>query len=183
MRWLAASASLLIATAAAGQGASAEVPVSQAMLVMLKVLTYDEGFERRGQGDFVVSVPASKGREAEAAALVASLQGLEVKRIKKRALVYRVTGAGGDDAGGGDTADAVLLSSALSPEDVKAALEAAKRQGRYSLALTAADVSAGALVGVVATNGKPQPMVNVTTARAVGATFSVAVLRVARTVQ
>lgn len=166
--------SLALASTALAQP---EVPPKLGFLVLLKVLTYDAGFDARGQGDFVVLVPFSKGSEAKAEGLVSELSRGEVKSIKQRKLVLRVVAAGEPLEG-----HAVLLSSALEQEALKPVVEAANRGKLYSLALSERAVAEGALLGVAQNAGKPQPVVNVATAKAQGVEFAASVLKVARTV-
>lgn len=172
MRALVLTCSLAALTASAQ-----DVPPKVGVLVLLKVLTYDAGFEARGQGDFVVLVAFSKGNEGPANALLAELNGLEIKSIKQRKLVFRTAPDSERLAG-----DAVLLSSALAPDARRQVLEAARVAKLYSLALSEAEVNEGALLGVVSASGKLQPVINATTARQLGVEFSASVLKVARTV-
>lgn len=155
-----------------------EVPPRLAMLVMLKVLTYDSGFEARGQGDFVVAIPFSKGAEGAAEAVRVSLADLDIKTIKQRTLVFRPTAWGSKAA-----ADAVLVSSALTADDLRAAVQVSRAAKQYSLAFDERLVAEGVLLGVASVNGKPQPVLNVSTARALGAEFSPSVLKLVRVVQ
>lgn len=174
MRALAATCCLL----AVGAGAQpAVVPPKLGVLVLLKVLTYDAGFDARGQGDFVIAVPYSKGREAAATALVDELTTLEIKSIKQRKLVFRAVAAGERLAG-----EAVLLSEALSIEARRPVLESAHTARLYTLAFNELDVSEGALLGVVSVAGKLQPVINAATAKSLGVEFASSVLKVARTV-
>ncbi|MBL8933384.1 MAG: DUF4154 domain-containing protein [Archangium sp.] len=155
-----------------------EVPPRLATLVMLKVLTYDAGFEGRGQGDFVVAIPFSKGAERAAEAVRVSLADLDIKTIKQRSLVFR-TAAWGSKL----TADAVLVSSALSADDVRGVVQASRAAKQYSLTFDERQVGEGVLLGVASVNGKPQPVLNVSTARVLGAEFSPSVLKLVRAVQ
>lgn len=155
-----------------------EVPPRLAMLVMLKVLTYDSGFEARGQGDFVVTIPFSKGAESSAEAVRASLADLDIKTIKQRSLVFRTVAWGSKT-----TADAVLVSTALTVEDLRSAVQASRAAKQYSLTFDERQVAEGVLLGVAPVNGKPQPVLNVSTARALGAEFSPSVLKLVRAVQ
>jgi hypothetical protein len=63
------------------------------------------------------------------------------------------------------------------------ALRAATTHHLYSLAFEEALVKDGAMIGVGSNDGRPQVLLNVTTARAIGADLSSAVLKVARTFQ
>jgi len=165
----------LVATLAHAQ--PAEVPPKLGLLVLLKVLTYDSGFDARGQGDFVVLVPFSKGNEARAQSLVDELGTIEVKTIKQRRLVVRSVPAGERLDG-----QAVLFTSALGHEQHKPVLDSAKSAKLYSLSFGDEEVREGALLGVVQVGGKLQPVINVATAKVLGAEFAASVLKVARTV-
>lgn len=155
-----------------------EVPPKLAMLVLLKVLTYDAGFEKRGQGDFVVTVPFSTGREAAADELLASLATLDIKTIKQRKLVFQRLPVATTSS-----SDAVLVSPALDDAGLRQALERSRAARQYSLSLSEVAVRSGALLGVASIAGKPQPVVNVSTARAMGVEFSASILKLVRTVQ
>lgn len=174
MRALAASVMLVVSAAHAQ---SAEAPPKLGILVLLKVLTYDAGFDARGQGDFVVVVPFSKGNEDRAQRLVDELGSIEVKTIKQRRLVFRSVLAGERLDG-----QAVLFTSALTHDRHKPVLEAATSAKLYSLAFAEEEVQEGALLGVVQAGGKLQPVINVATAKLLGAEFAASVLKVARTV-
>jgi hypothetical protein len=75
----------------------------------------------------------------------------------------------------------VLLHAGY-PEDAAAqVLGMATRARLYSLALDTALVKQGALLSVGSNAGKPQVVLNVTTAKAVGAEMAPTVLKAART--
>ncbi|MDP3234406.1 MAG: YfiR/HmsC family protein [Myxococcales bacterium] len=177
MKGLAALLTVALALPAFGQPAQ-EVPPRLAMLVLLKVLTYDAGFEARGQGDFVVTVPFSPGREGAADALLGLLGALEIKTIKQRKLVFQRLPVATTSS-----CDAVVVSAALDADGLRQALERSRAARQYSLALDEAMVREGALLGVASLGGKLQPVLNVSMARATGVEFSASILKLVRTVQ
>jgi hypothetical protein len=159
--------------------AEERVPDALGLMVMLKVVSYDTAFASHGNGDFVVLVPYPPGQEGKASALAAIGAGLEVKTIKERSLHFVPTPLADLESKKGS---AVLLYFAFPAEALKAALEKARAAKLYVLAFEEAPVRDGALLGVGLSNGKPQPLVNVAAARAIGADFG-PVLRLARTFQ
>jgi hypothetical protein len=164
---------VLLSSAASAQP---EAPVKLGALLLLKLVTYDAAFDTRGDGDFVLAVPYSKGREADAEALVKTLLEVETRRIKQRPLVFRATPA--DKADG----EALLLSAALAPADVTGLLARARERRQYTFGLSEASAREGALLAVTPNEGKLQPVLNVSTARAIGAEFPASVLKLARVV-
>ncbi|MBL8958100.1 MAG: hypothetical protein JNK82_45430 [Myxococcaceae bacterium] len=159
--------------------AAEEVPPKLALMVMLKVATYDAHFAERGSGDFVVLVPYAKGGEDKAAELVGVAKGLELKSINERPLKFVAVASG--ELGGGTRASAVLLHAGF-PEDVaREVLGAATKARLYSLALDEALVKQGAMLSVGSNAGRPQVVLNVTTARVIGAEMGPSVLKVAKT--
>ncbi len=163
----------------AGAARAQEVPPQLALMVMLKVLTYDGHFAERGGGDFVVLVPYAKGGEGRAAELVEKAQGLELKSINERPLKFLAVAA--SELGGGTRASAVLLHAGFPPDAAQEVLAIATKARLYSLALDEALVKQGAMLSVASNAGKPQVVLNVTTARVVGAEMGPSVLKVART--
>jgi hypothetical protein len=154
------------------------VPAPLALKVMLKVVSYDPASSQAG-GDFVVAVPFAPGGEAGAEAAVREGRALEVQSVNERPLKF-VNVAVKDLAS--TKASAVLITASL-PEAARAEVIRLARESKiYSLSLTEQAVHEGALLGVGVSNGKPQPLINVATARALGADFKAA-LRLARTVQ
>ncbi len=167
---------LLLAT---GAHAEDQVPAALGLMVMLKVVSYDAAFPTHGTGDFVVQVPYAPGQESKAAALVAVALGLDVKAIKERPLRFLATPLAELDP---KKCAAVLLHADFPPEALKVALEKARSQKLYVCAFDEASVRDGATLGVGLSKGKPQPLINVAAARALGADFG-AVLRLARAFQ
>ncbi|PZR10533.1 MAG: hypothetical protein DI536_20035 [Archangium gephyra] len=171
----AALAVTLLATASAAQE---RVPDSLGLLVMLKVLTYDSGFDARGSGDFVVLIPYAPGREVDAAALAKLGSALEVKSIKERPLRFVVVPAAESSK---QSASAVLLHSNFPGEVARPLLTMGRTRRWYTLVLDETLMLEGAVLGVGLADGKPQPLLNVTASKSVGAEFTSAVLKRART--
>jgi hypothetical protein len=159
-----------------------DVPHSLALMVMLKVLTYDATFSSRGAGDFVVLVPFGAGDEAKAAAAVDIASGMELRTINGRTLKFIAVPAA--ELAGGAKASAVLLHSGMPLAAARDAVAAAGRSRLYSLAFDEALVrDAAAMLSVASNAGRPQVVLHIGTARAIGAEFGPSVLKVARTVQ
>jgi hypothetical protein len=172
---------VVVATMVMAAGAAAEerVPEGLGLMVMLKVLSYDAAFANHGKGDFVVVVPFAAGQEAKASALATAGEKLEVKSIKERPLKFVVAPLSElDDR----KPTAVLLYDGFAGDALKTALERARSSNWYVLSLDEKAVQRGAVLGVGLTNGKPQPLINIAAARALGADFG-PVLRLARTFQ
>ncbi len=176
MRAAVAALALLTASSARAE----RVPDSLGVLVMLKVLTYDAGFDARGGGEFVVLVPWAPGHEDDAQALAKTAAGLDVKSIKERPLRFVVVPAG--DCGK-QSASAVLLHAGFPGEAARPVMNLARGRRWYALSLDEALMPDGAVLGVGLADGKPQLLLNVTASRAVGAEFAAAVLKRARTFQ
>jgi hypothetical protein len=158
-----------------------DVPAPLALMTMLKVLAYDTGFPALGNGDFVVAVPFAPGQQGPAEALVKVASKLDVHTINGRELKFQTVAAG--DLAGQKRLSAVLLHAGLAPASAKEALQVATRGKLYSLVLDEPLVKEGALLGVAVNDGKPQVVVNVGVAKALGVELSASVLRVAKTVQ
>lgn len=168
---------LLAATAAHAQ----DVPPPVGLLVLLKVVTYDAHFGAHGQGDFVVLVPHDADSAAAARSLVETGGTLDVKKVNDRPLRFEAVPVSElRERLRARQAAAVLVPPGLGGDGLKDALAAARGAGAYPLALTEAQVKAGAALGVGVANGRPQPLVNVAVAKAAGVELSAAVLRLAR---
>lgn len=170
---------LLLALASGAAFAEEAVPPALALKVMLKVLSYDPALSSHGSGDFVVAVPFAPGQDDAAQALVREATALDVKSVNDRPLKFLAVATRDAEA---KKPTAVLLLNALPIEARAETLKWSRSAKVYSLALDAAAVSEGALLGVGVANGKPQPVINATTAKALNADFK-AVLRLARVVQ
>jgi hypothetical protein len=158
-----------------------DVPAPLALMTMLKVLAYDTGFPALGSGEFVVAVPYAPGQQAAADALVKVASRVEVHTINGRDLKFQAVALG--ELAGQKRLSAVLLHAGLQAASAKEALQVATRAKLYSLVLDEALVKDGALLGVSDSAGKPQVVVNVSVAKALGVELSASVLRLAKTVQ
>lgn len=176
MRAAGLAACLLVAGAAGAD----EVPDDLALKLMLRVVTYDATFAQRGSGEFVVLVPFEKGQQARASQLVELAERLGLTTIANRPLkLHPVPVAELDVAKG----SALLVPPGTSPGAVSDAVRAATHVKLYTMAFDEALVKDGAMIGVGLSDGKPQVLLNVSTARTIGAELSTAVLKVARTFQ
>ena len=171
---------MVVALWAVGAWAQA-VPTPLGLLVLLKVLTYDTRFGEHGSGDFVVLVPYDAALLSEARELVSAGGALDTQKINERPLVFEAVALEDLDARlKARAAAAVLLPRGLNGPGLSRALEAASTRRAYCLALTEDQVKAGAVLGVGLANGRPQPLVNASAAKASGVEFAPSVLRLAR---
>ncbi len=167
---------IALETAAAGED---EVPPQLALTLMLKVLTYDGEFERHPQGDFLVLVA---GEPEHCRPVLDAAAQLEARTILKRKLTFvQVAPADVEKKLAG--AGAVLAPRGSSLETGSQLARLATEAHVYTLAMDPKLVDAGIMLSVTLTAGKPQPVLNVGAARAVGADFKSSVLKIARTVQ
>ena len=105
-------------------------------------------------------------------------------KVKTRVLKLHLV----DVAARADTAKALKPAAILvmpdSPAPVlAAAIKVAKAEQLYTLAFGEAPVQGGAFLGVAPHDGKPQVLLNATTAKAIGAELPNNVLRIARVFQ
>jgi hypothetical protein len=174
------TAGLVALTLCASPAQADAVPPSLALMVMLKVLTYDSGFPARGGGTFVVVVPYAPAEQGSADEAVSVASHVDLHSINDRRLKFVAVPL----ANLGETkASAVLLPVGLSTASAKEALQVAARAKLYTLAFDESLVRAGAMLGVTVNAGKPQVVVNVSAARASAVDFSASVLKVAKTYQ
>jgi hypothetical protein len=157
-----------------------ETPPALAITVMLKVLTYDSAFAGRGSGDFVVLVPYGPKEEDDAREVVAAGEAVEQKAIVGRPIRF-VAVPIADLAVRALTGAAVIAHKKIQADQAKSIAKAAGRL--YLLALDPALVDDSFMVGVGVNAGRPQVVINVRVARAAGAEFAPAVLKVAKAVQ
>lgn len=178
MRRLTALGVVLAMSAAAEEEA---VPSPLALTLMLKVLTYDAEFGKHGQGDFVVLI---SGDGDAARAVLDDAERIEQKAIVGRKLSFVVVAPGELEKRAGELrAAAVIVPRGTSAAVVHQIARLGGAARLYTLALDAAHVDLGMVLGVGLNGGKPQPVINVTAARAAGVDFKPTVLKVARTVQ
>ena len=173
---------MLVAALAVGPAHAEEVPTKLGLLVMLKVLTYDTGFEGRvGKADFVVLVPYAPNQTDAARSLVAAGLDLPIKSMVGRVLRFeQVPAAELESQLVARGAAAVLILGGSPFEQAKQQAGTATKHSRYAMTLDEGLVKAGIPIGVALNNGKAQLVLNVSAARAIKAEFGSAVLRVAR---
>jgi hypothetical protein len=179
-------AALALAAAARAEGEAVEPEV--ALPILLRVLTYDRGFKARGEGDFLVLLPADAANISRRDKVLAVARGMKLTSIQNRPLRYQALDFTSADALGqaigGQTASAVLLIPGLPTAAVEQAKRAANGIHAYVLSLDTAVVEQkNAMVGVSIHDGHPQIVLNVDGARAANANFDNAVLKVARLVE
>src|SRR4051794_32022343 len=87
-RSLRAGAVALAVLTASSSAHAQEVPGHLALMVMLKVLTYDINFSSRGTGDFLVLVPFAKGEQARATETVDKAMSVDLRSINDRSLKF-----------------------------------------------------------------------------------------------
>jgi hypothetical protein len=183
---------LLVALAlAAGTPASAattNVDPLTALPILLRVLTYDRNFRSRGAGEFVVLVPGEAGKEASRDDVLVAVKTLGLNTIHNRPLKFVSAdfkdAAALDDAVQKSRAQAILAVPGLVPATVKAISEVAQTNQIYTLALDFKFVETSLALGVAPKDdGKPQIVINLVAAKAVGAVFENSVLKLARLVQ
>jgi len=174
---------LMLLVAARAQ--AAEVPTELGLLVMLKVLTYDAGFEARAPaGEFLVLVPFEPHHADQARALVREASTLPTKAMAGRALKFEtVPAAELEEQLVARNATAVLVLSATDRQSAKTFATLAARHKRYAMTLNEVLVGQGVLLGVALTGGKAQVILNIGAAKQTGAEFSPAVMRIARLLQ
>ena len=161
------------------------MPANLGLLVMLKVLTYDSTFDKRGgDGEFLVLVPFTYPQSASALELSAAGAELTTRSIQGRRLHFEPQPAADLEAQLVARRPAALLIPADTPlEQARVFAAAAERRKIYTMSLDEGLVKAGLTVGVALNNGKPQVIINATAAKAIGADFNSAVMRVARVYQ
>lgn len=162
-----------------------EVPPELGLLVVLKVLTYDSGFEQRvGDGAFLVLVPHANGHAEKANALVAAGNALPAKEMHGRALKFEAVSGDELPVLMGMRRTAVVLIPGGTPiEAAKAFAAAAAKKQRYTVTLDESLMGAGIAVGVTLNKGKAQVVLNMAAAKAIKAEFAPAVMKVAKVVQ
>jgi hypothetical protein len=173
------SLSLLVLVAFAA-AASEEVPPALALTVMLKVLTYDANFGTRGSGEFVILVPYAPGGEAHANEIVELAAQSPLRSINNRPLKFVALASSQLSS---SKCAAVLLPPGSSSQAAREVVDYAAAAHLYTLAFDEALVRDGVMMAVGANSGKPQVVLNMATARSIGAELSASVLKVARTVQ
>lgn len=178
-----------IATAAPAfaLGQDEKVPPKLALLVMLKVLTYDKNLAARGEGDFVVLVAHEAGQDAARREALTATEELRGATLRTRTVRFRFVAFSNEAslraAVTEHKAEALLLLPGLSSEGLATAASVAGSLRLYSLSLDPSFVERSLAVGVTNHAGRPQIVLNLGAARLANASFEPAVLKLARIVQ
>jgi hypothetical protein len=178
-------AALLFSVTARAQGDMPDPKV--AMPILLKVLTYDQHFDTRGTGDFVVLVASEPGQAAAREQILGVLKGLSVSSIKNRPLKF-VAAEFKDEASlsaeiAKAKAQAVLAVPGISANGVVQISEVAQDNQVYTLALDSTMVEKALAVGVTNNGGRPQIVINEKASKQVGVKFETSVLKLAKVIQ
>lgn len=172
---------LLLASSARAETA---VPPQLSLLVMLKILTYDQSFAGRGEGDFVVLVPNSPGQTEALNEAMAAVRAMAQTKIQARALKFVPVAS--DTLAKAVTeqkASALLILPGSTDAQVEQAHEVARANKLYTLALDPSYVQHRLALGVVNNAGRPQVVINTAVSRDLGINFPTSVLKIARTYQ
>lgn len=181
---LALTGSGVARAAGSGAGADEPVPAKLALLVMLKVLTYDRNLAARGEGDFVVYVAVEPGQESARKELERAVEELRGAALRARPVrfVYGPVGTA-EELGKqlvAHQAQAVLALAGLSDAGLAALAQAAGELKLYTLSLDPSLVERSVAVGVTNDGGRPKILLNLSASRRMNATFEPAVLKLAR---
>jgi hypothetical protein len=177
--------SLVLAIPAAGD--VEQLDPKTALSIMLRVLTYDRAFKAPESG-FVVLIPAEPALTAALDQVLAASRELNLTSIQGHELKFagidlrEPTGLAAAVAQ--RKASAIVAIPGLSPALLAEINKVSLASHLYILALDPAMVEQKqALISVTPREGRPQIVLNVDAARALGATFDNSVLKVARLVQ
>jgi hypothetical protein len=170
----------LFAMTASGE----EMPVEQGVTLLLKVLTYEAGFEAKGSGEFVVLVPYGAEGRGRADAAVEALAPVAKAKVKTRALSFvPVKSTEISATHSGRKVSAVLLLPGSDASVVNETGRLGRDSHIYTLGLDEDSVRSGAALGVTAKEGKPQVLLNVAQAKAEGSEFPQSILKVAKLIR
>lgn len=168
---------------ATGALAEERVPAGLALQLLLKVVSYDQGFAERGSSDFVILIPNGNAESSSLTEAMAAAKATPSKIQNRNIKFVPVSWEGLPAAISEQQASAILLINGATDAEVGVALKAASAKKLYSLTLDPTFVDKGALVGVGVKDGKPQVVIQLVTARDTGVNFPSAVLKIARTVR
>ena len=176
---------VLASLVARADGEIANLKVS--MPILLKVLTYDQNFESRGYGEFVVLVASESAQQAQRDQVLDVLKTLSVSSIKNRPIKF--VAAEFKDAASLDAevqrakAGAILAVPGLTAAGLTVISDVGQDNQIYTLALETAMVEKAIAVGVTQSGGRPQIVINEKAAKALGVKFETSVLKLAKLVQ
>ncbi len=182
---LLALGAVLAGSASFAEGETANLKVS--IPILLKVLTYDQNFETRGFGEFVVVVASEAAQQSVRERLLDELKGLSVTAIKNRPI--RFVGAEFRDGPSLDAAvqkvkaGAILAVPGLSGPGVSIVSDVGQDNQIYTLSLDAPMVEKALAVGVTQVGGRPQIVINDKASKALGVKFEASVLKLAKVIQ
>jgi hypothetical protein len=168
-------------------GANAQVDAKAALPALLKVLTYDQNFDARGVGPFVLLVVSDPSQAIDRSALLGSLKDSGVTEVKKRPLKLVAVDYRDESQLQGEIdkhkASALLVVPGTSAGTIRSMWEVAQDNQMYALALNAETVESSFPVGVTMAGEKPQIIINEKSSKAVGVRFETVVLRLAKVIQ
>jgi hypothetical protein len=175
----------LLSLAAAADGD--QLDPKTALSIMLRVLTYDRAFKPPESG-FVVVIPSEPAQAAARDQVVAATHALNLTSIQGHELRFAGIDLRDPSALAAQVAkskaSAILVVPGSSPALLTEINKISQASHLYVLALDPSLVEQKlALLGVAPREGRPQILLNVDAARALGATFDNSVLKVARLVQ
>lgn len=158
-----------------------------AVLLLLKVLTYDKGFDDRGSGEFVVLLAGEPGQRTERDALWDAIQATAPKTIRSRPLKFVRFDLDGrsdlDERVREAKASAMVVMPGLSASSVETIARVTGPHRLYTLGLDRQAVERGAALGVdTGEDGKPQIVINRPTSQAAGVDFEQSLLQRAKVI-
>jgi YfiR/HmsC-like len=178
---------LLCARAAPAQ---VEVPAERQVLVLSKALSYDSELKARVGSDILVGVlskPGNTASEAMASAVMKAFKlvsNVRVQGVPISAREIRYAGGAAALAGAIDTQNIDLLYVCVGLEaEIPAITEITRKKHVVTLGSREDQIRKGIALGVVAIDGRPTIVLNLTAARKEGADFSPDLLRVARVIR
>jgi YfiR/HmsC-like len=181
----AACAGLALAVAARTLAAQDGSPEKRAV-ILVRALSYDANLKLRIGAEMVVAVLARRPGDPCAANMqrgFASLGSAKVAGVPLRTMQLLYTAADAlAGAVGQQGIDALYLCPDLEA-DLGAILEAARKQKVLTMGGTEELVIRGATLGVTFQEARPSLLVNLTSAKSMGAAFSSDLLRVARVIR
>jgi hypothetical protein len=173
---------IAVATAVIALAAQAAVSPELAVVVMLKVLTYDPAFEKRVPNDFTLVVPLSKDNAEQAAALK-DIQPVGATLLSKRAVKVKPVAPDSSAQLSDPAISAVLFLPGTPASVVDQWSNVAANLKVYTLSLVPNDANDKVMLSVDAVDGKPQLVVNHRLATAAGVAFPPSVLKVAKVIR
>ncbi len=178
---------LAVAVAAARPARAEETAVNRrvAVLLLLKILTYDKAFAARGSGDFVVLLACEPTQRPERDRLLEEIQTTGPRQILSRPLKFARAEVDAKALGDRITetgASAVLVLPGLSAASTTAVSQLGTERKIYTLGLEEAAIVRGVALGVSTAQGKPQIVINRPSTQAIGAAFENALLQRAKVI-